>query len=77
MGMPRSKLNHFLMNSFQVSRIKSNVLIKEGGLIKHVYFVKQGEVKICRKVGFRDQADENALELLEDPSYTKIEKARR
>lgn len=76
MGMPRSKLNHFLMNSFQISRIKSNVLFKEGDQSKYVYFVKQGEVRICRKVGLPaiQDTDENALELLEDPSCMKNRK---
>lgn len=69
-GIPRYKLQALCNNLYPISRIKNNMLFKEGDPCKYVFFVRSGEIKICRKVGFPVLGGDrdNVSELLEDPS---------
>lgn len=50
LGLSRSKLQNLCQNLFPVSYIKGKWLYKEFDFCNYIYFVRQGELKICMKV---------------------------
>lgn len=70
-GMTRSKLIHFCSSFVPVSFVKKQIIFNEGDPCKYLYFVRQGEVKICKRITFPNQDNpekEEFAKLLENPA---------
>lgn len=61
------------VNLFPRVEIKNHILFHEGDVSRDVFIIKQGELKVCRKVEvpMLQQAKDNLNELLEDPSISR------
>jgi hypothetical protein len=66
-GISRFKLVNLCKNMVPFSLIKNQVLFKEGDPSKYVYFVKSGELKMCKKI-ILPQNDEEAEDVADDPN---------
>lgn len=66
-GLSRFKLVSLCKNMVPYTQIKNQVLYKEGDPSKYVYFVKSGELKICKKI-ILPQNDDEAEEVADDPN---------
>jgi hypothetical protein len=67
LGISRFKLVNLCKNMMPISKIKNQVLYKEGDHCKYVYFVKSGELKMCKKIILPQNEDE-AEEVDDDPN---------
>lgn len=65
-GLSRNKLQNLCKWLNPVKAIKNLILYKEGDPCKYVYFVKSGELKICKKI-LLPKDDDEVDELVEDP----------
>jgi hypothetical protein len=69
--MTRSKLINFCSSFVPVSFVKKQIIFNEGDPCEYLYFVRQGEAKICKRITFPNQDNQEKEEfakLLENPA---------
>lgn len=57
------------LNLHPCHKLKKSLIFKEGDPCKFIYFIKEGEVSLSKKVGLpqKDKTLENVHDLLENP----------
>lgn len=65
-GISRTKLANISKHLQPVTCIKNYILYKQGEPFKYVYFVREGELKLCKKVVV-PQTGEEIEEMYENP----------